>query len=64
METEAKPTTTTNDNSFDFGKHGFVKWWRDKYNPGGGTLDGTAILELDQLVDGKRARTNRSTRLA
>lgn len=64
METEAKPAATTNDNSFDFGKHGFVKWWGDKYNPGGGTLDGTAILELDQLVDGKRARTNRSARLA
>lgn len=64
METEAKPTATTNDNSFDFGKHGFVKWWGDKYNPGGGALDGTAILELDQLVDGKRARTNRSARLA
>lgn len=64
METEAKPTITTNDNSFDFGKHGFVKWWGDKYNPGGGTFDGTAILELDQLVDGKRARTNRSARLA
>ena len=64
METEAKPTATTNDNSFDFGKHGFVKWWGDKYNPGGGALDGTAILELDQLVDGKRARTKRSARLA
>lgn len=64
METETKPTVTTNDNAFDFGKHGFVKWWGDKYNPGGGALDGTAILELDQLVDGKRARTNRSARLA
>lgn len=64
METEAKPTTTTNENSFDFGKHGFVKWWGDKYNPGGGAFDGAAILELDQLVDGKRARTNRSARLA
>ena len=64
MKSEEKPVTTTDDNSFNFGKHGFVKWWRDKYNPGGGTLDGTAILELDQLVDGKRARTNRSARLA
>lgn len=64
MKLEEKPVTTTNDNSFNFGKHGFVKWWQDKYNPGGGTLDGTAILELDQLVDGKRARTNRSARLA
>lgn len=63
MKSEEKPVTTTDDNSFNFGKHGFVKWWGDKYNPGGGTLDGTAILELDQLVDGKRARTNRSARL-
>ena len=64
MKTEEKPAATTDDNAFNFGKHGFVKWWGDKYNPGGGTLDGTAILELDQLVDGKRARTNRSARLA
>lgn len=64
MKLEEKPVTTTDDNAFNFGKHGFVKWWGDKYNPGGGTLDGTAILELDQLVDGKRARTNRSARLA
>jgi hypothetical protein len=47
MKSEEKPAATTDDNAFNFGKHGFVKWWGDKYNPGGGTLDGTAILELD-----------------
>jgi hypothetical protein len=47
METETKPAETADDNAFDFGKHGFVKWWGDKYNPGSNTFDGTAILELD-----------------
>ena len=61
METE-KPSVVEN-NDFDINKHGFIKWWGDKYNPAGGEYDGTAILELDELVDGKRARTNRSARL-
>lgn len=64
METEAKPAATADDNAFDFKKHGFVKWWGNKYNPAGGAFDGSAILELDPLVDGKRARTNRSARLS
>jgi hypothetical protein len=61
METE-KPSVVEN-NDFDINKHGFIKWWGDKYNPAGSEYDGTAILELDELVDGKRARTNRSARL-
>lgn len=57
--TESKPA----DNAFDLNKHGFIKYWGDRYHPGSTTFDGTAVLELDPLVDGKRARTNRTARL-
>ena len=60
---EAPKKEETPSTAFDISKHGFVKYWGDRYNPEGGTFDGTAVLELDPLVDGKRERTNRTARL-
>ena len=44
---------------FDMNKHGFVKYWENKY----GGFDGDSVLNLDALNDGVRSRTNRTERL-
>jgi hypothetical protein len=56
---KAADTTT---NYFDFDKHGFIKYFMDKYNPTGGTFDRNTILALDPFDEatGKRGTEKRT----
>lgn len=45
---------------FDLNKNGFVNFWQNKANPGGGKIDLDPFLQLDPVSPtGKRERTNR-----
>lgn len=44
---------------FNLAQHGFVNYWNKLNNKLGGQTDLRPYLEMDQAVDGKRARTNR-----
>ena len=51
MQTKAAEQTE----KFDINKHGFVSWWKQKYNPAGGQVDLKPFLDKDPVgPDGKR----------
>lgn len=54
----------TASNKFDFNKHGFFKYWSDKINPAGGAFNMKPFVDKDELVNGRRSRTNRANYLA
>lgn len=58
---QPKPANTVA-NYFDFNKHGFVKYFMDKYNPTGGEFDRSTILTLDPFDEttGKRSIAKRT----
>ena len=49
------------DEKFDLSKHGFVAWWKQRYNPAGGDVELKPFLDKDPVgTDGKRPVSNRA----